>query len=186
MRRTPLWTFVLLFVLIVGLGVYAYFTTPLPFGLSSVIRTPGGANATATPPGVAQETRASAGQPLVLGTTSVLVQGVQRNQDLTANNRGGPPGSFTVVQIQIQNDGTESLSPQPADFKLFDDRGRSYAVDMEGTRFVNSAARRRVPFESTVPPGGRVDTLLAFETTPDASALNLRVSLGYGMLELPR
>jgi hypothetical protein len=31
-----------------------------------------------------------------------------------------------------------------------------------------------------------MDTLLAFETPPDVNALTLRVSLGYGELELPR
>ena len=42
MVRAPLWLILLLILAIVGLGVYAYFTTPLPFGLSSVIQTPGG------------------------------------------------------------------------------------------------------------------------------------------------
>jgi hypothetical protein len=37
-----------------------------------------------------------------------------------------------------------------------------------------------------VPPGGRLATLLAFETAPDANALTLRVRLGYGEVELPR
>jgi hypothetical protein len=51
---------------------------------------------------------------------------------------------------------------------------------------VNTSAKRRVPFDSTVPPGGRVATLLAFETTADTNALSLRVALGSGVLELPR
>jgi len=41
--RTPSWLIVLLLLVVVGVGIYGYFTTPLPFGLSSVIRTPGGA-----------------------------------------------------------------------------------------------------------------------------------------------
>ena len=51
---------------------------------------------------------------------------------------------------------------------------------------MNASNRRRVIFEATVPPAGRVDTLLAFETAADANALTLRVSLGYGEVELPR
>jgi Domain of unknown function (DUF4352) len=186
MRRTPLWVFVLLFVVIVGLGVYAFFTTPLPFGLSSVIRTPGGATGAAPSPAPAQGARTSAGQALVLGSTNVTVQSVQRGQDLSSNGRGGPPGTFTVVDVQIDNGGTDSLSPSAADFTLMDDRGRSYAVDVEATRSVNTAARRRLPFDSTVPPGGRLAALLAFQTTPDTNPLSLRVALGYGVLELPQ
>ncbi|MBV9170111.1 MAG: DUF4352 domain-containing protein [Chloroflexi bacterium] len=185
MRRTPLWVFVLLFVLIIGLGVYAYFTAPLPLGLSSVIRTPGGANVATPVPGPAPGTRTVAGQPLVLGSTNVSVQSVQRAQDLSSNGRTGPPGTFTVVDVEIDNQGSDSLSPAAADFTLLDDRGRSYAVDIDATRTVNTAARRRVPFDSTVPPGARVAALLAFETTPDSNPLSLRVALGYGVLELP-
>jgi hypothetical protein len=188
MVRAPLWLILLLILAIVGLGVYAYFTTPLPFGLSSVIQTPGGGLAApststrSTPAG----TRTVAGQPLVLGATNVVVQSVQRNQDLTTGGRGGPVGSFTVVEIELQNSGSEPLTPQMANFRLVDDRGRVYAVDPEATRTVNTTSRRRVIFDSTVPPSGRVDTLLAFETPADAAALILRVSLGYGEVELPQ
>ena len=127
-----------------------------------------------------------AGQPLVLGATNVVVQSVQRNQDLTTGGRSGPVGSFTVVDIELQNSGSEPLTPQMANFRLVDDRGRVYAVDPEATRTVNTTNRRRVIFDSTVPPSGRVDTLLAFETPADATALVLRVSLGYGEVELPQ
>ena len=78
------------------------------------------------------------------------------------------------------------LSPEATDFRLIDDRGRSYAVDVEATRAVNAASRRRVPFETSVSPGARLSTLLAFETPPDVGGLTLRVNLGYGELELPR
>jgi hypothetical protein len=180
----------LLVLAIVGLAVYGYFTTPLPFGLSSVIRTPGGANVAAqsgtSSAGVSIGARTAAGQPLVLGAATVVVQTVQRNQDLSTGNRGGPAGTFTVIQIEVQNGGTESLAPQIADFRLVDERGWLYAVDVEATRAVNSTSRRRVIFDAPVPPGARLATLLAFETAPDANALTLRVKLGYGDVELPR
>jgi hypothetical protein len=186
--RAPLWLFVLIVLAIVGLAVYGYFTTPLPLGLSSVIRTPGGANAaSASGPtvGVPAGTRTAAGQPLVLGATNVVIQAVQRNQELSAGGRG-PVGMFTVVQIEVQNGSSEPLTPQTADFRLIDDRGRVYAVDAEATRSVNSSTKRRDIFDATVPPGGRLATLLAFETAADANALTLRVKLGYGEVELPR
>lgn len=179
----------MLVLVIIGLAVYGYFTTPLPFGLSSVIRTPGGANVSpqsgTSSAGVPIGVRAAAGQPLVLGAATVVVQGIQRNQDLSTGNRG-PAGVFTVVQIEVQNGGTESLAPQIADFRLVDDRGWLYAVDVEATRAVNTTSRRRVIFDAPVPPGARMATLLAFETTPDTNALTLRVRLGYGDVELPR
>jgi hypothetical protein len=169
-----------------GVGIYAYFTTPLPFGLNAVIRTPGGsAVAGGTPQPVVPGIRTAAGQPLVLGATSVVVQAVQRGQDLAANNRG-PVGSFTLLQIEVQNGGNDPFTPQASDFRLVDDRGRSYAVDLEATRAVNAAARRRLLFDATVPPAGRVTTLLAFETPADVGSLTLRVALGYGEVELPR
>jgi hypothetical protein len=185
--RTPSWLIVLLLLVILGVGVYAYFTTPLPFGLSAVIRTPGGANVpanTPTSPG-ASATRAAAGQPLVMGSTTIVVQAVQRNQDLAAANRG-PAGSFTVVQVELQNGGADPLTPQPTDFRLIDDRGREYAVDIEATRAANAAAKRRYVFESTVSPGSRVVTLLVFETPSDVGGLTLRARLGYGDVELAR
>jgi hypothetical protein len=187
--RAPLWLILLIVLAIVGLGVYGYFTTPLPLGLSSVIRTPGGANAGGQPPatiGVPAGTRTAAGQPLVLGSTNVVIQAVQRNQDLVTGGKSGPPGSFTLVQIELQNGGSEPVTPQSADFRLVDDRGRLYAVDLEATRSVNTATKHRIVFDLSVPPGGRLATLLAFETAPDANALTLRVRLGYGEVELPR
>jgi hypothetical protein len=186
--RAPLWLILFIVLAIVGLGVYGYFTTPLPFGLSSVIRTPGGANTggTTAPIGVPAGTRTAAGQPLVLGSTNVVVQAVQRNQDLSIGGRSGPQGSFTLVQIELQNGGSEPVTPQSADFRLVDDRGRLYAVDVEATRSVNTSTKHRVVFDASVPPGGRFATLLAFETAPDANALTLRVRLGYGEVELPR
>ena len=186
--RAPSWLIVVLVLVIVGIGVYGYFTTPLPFNLSSVLRTPGGANvpqqASPTPVSV----RTSAGQPLVLGSLNVVIQAAQRNQDFTAQNRGGPAGSFTILQVELQNGGIDPITAQPSDFRLVDDRGRTYAVDLEATRAANNAAspRRRLLFESSVPPGGRFTTLLAFETPPDVGALTLRVALGYGEVELPR
>jgi hypothetical protein len=186
--RAPVWLIVLILLAIVGIGVYGYFTTPLPLGLSSVIRTPGGASSatpSTAPIGLPAGSRTAAGQPLVLGATNVVVQTVQRNQDLSAGGRG-PIGSFTVVQIELQNQGSEPLAPQAADFRLVDDRGRLYAIDLEATRSVNAASKHRVVFDASVPPGGRMATLLAFETAPDANALTLRVKLGYGEVELPR
>jgi Domain of unknown function (DUF4352) len=189
MRRTPGWVFALILLLILGLGVYGYFTTPLPFGLSSVIRTPGGSAAAPAAPGPAANpgTRTTAGQPLVLGATTVVIQAAQRNQDLTPANRGaGPVGSFTVLQIELQNGGRDPLTAKPEDFRLVDDTGRSYAVDPEATRTVNASTKHRVLFDATVPPGARLSTLLAFETPADVGGLTLRVSLGYGEVELPR
>jgi hypothetical protein len=185
-RRTPLWVFVVLLVLIIVIGVYAYFTTPLPLGLSSVIRTPGGANVAVPTPSPAPGARTSAGQTLVLGSTSVIIDSVQRNQDLSQGGRGGPAGLFTIVQIDIQNDSSQSLVPQATSFELIDERGRAYAVDLETTRTLNAAARHRTLFDATVPPGSRTTTLLVFETTPETNATSLRVSLGSGDLELPR
>jgi hypothetical protein len=175
---------VVLLVVILAIGIYGYFTTPLPFGLSSVIRTPGGA-AGGQPSAAPPSARSAAGQPLVLGAVNVEIQAVQRNQEVGVAGRG-QAGSFTVVQLALNNGGTEPVSPQPADFRLLDDRGRSYAVDVEATRSANNAARRRYPFETSVPPGGRLETMLAFETASDAAGLSLRVTLGYGELELPR
>jgi hypothetical protein len=186
MLRAPTWSLVLLLLVIVGLSVYAYFTTPLPFGLSNVIRTPGGSATPSAPSGAASPgTRTQAGQPLVLGAANLAVQSVQRNQDVSDSERG-PAGSFTIVQLEIQNGGNEPLSPQAQDFRLIDDRARSYAVDVEATRAVNLANRRRLAFEASVPPAGRMTTMLAFETPPDIGALTLRVRLGYGDLELAR
>src|SRR5438552_17793743 len=103
--RALLWLILLVVLAIVGIGVYGYFTTPLPLGLSSVIRTPGGSNVAApasTAVGVPAGARTAAGQPLVLGATNVLVQTVQRNEDLSAGRPGpgrrvsrGPPGLLT-------------------------------------------------------------------------------------------
>jgi hypothetical protein len=183
--RAPLWLFVLLLLAIIGLGVYGYFTTPLPLGLGSIIHTPGGANV-GTPPsaGGGGATRAAAGQPLVLGAANIVVQTVQRNQDLSAADRG-PVGSFTLVTIQLQNNGSEPLTPQTADFRLVDDRGRVYAVDLEATRAADTANHHRVIFDTSVPPGSQLVTILAFETASDANALTMRVNLGYGEVELP-
>jgi hypothetical protein len=185
--RAPSWLIVLLLLVIIGVGVYGYFTTPLPFGLSSVIRTPGGSAQSAPPGGAPQPagSRTAVGQPLVLGAANIVIQSTTRNQDIVASSRG-PAGSFTIVQIEVQNGGNEPLTPKTDDFRLMDDRGRRYAIDSEATRAVNSAARHRVLFDASVPPGGRITTLLAFETPTDIGALTLRVALGYGEVELPR
>ena len=124
--------------------------------------------------GVRTGARTAAGQPLVMGAATVVVQQIQRNQDLAASVRG-PVGAFTVVQIEVQNGGTEPLTPQAADFRLVDDRGWLYAVDLEATRAVNTSSKHRVIFDASVPPGARLITLLAFETAPDTNALSLRV-----------
>lgn len=182
MIRAPLWLIAVLLIAAIGVGVYAYYTTPLPLGLSSVFpNTPGGQTALALTPTVVPlpTGRAPAGQPLLLGATSVTVQSVQRNQAL-------PMGTFTVVGITVQNLGTQPLTPQPSAFQLFDERGRVYAVDTEATRSANSTGHRRVAFDASVPPTGSLETLLAFETPADATTLVLRVALGYGELELPR
>jgi hypothetical protein len=129
--------------------------------------------------------RTPAGQPRVLGATSVAVQSVLRNQDLSASKGGGPPGIYTVVDVLIENAGSMPLTPKPGDFQLQDERGRTYAIDPEATRNVNSAAKRRVLFEASVPPTSTFSTLLAFETPSDGASFTLRVSVGYGDLELP-
>jgi uncharacterized protein DUF4352 len=190
--RAPLWLIGLLLLAAIFVGVYAYFTTPLPYGLGELIQTPGGANAPAfatpapTQTAAAANARAAAGQPLLLGAASVTIQAVQRNQDLTTGNRGGPPGTFTVLDVVLANAGTEPLAPQPRDFRLQDDRGRIYAVDSEATRAQNAFGHRRNVFEASVPPGGQLATYVVFETPADANATTLRVQLGYGEAELPR
>jgi hypothetical protein len=87
--------------------------------------------------------------------------------------------------VQLANAGTEPLTPTVSDFRLIDDRGRAYAVDAEATRSTNAFGHRRDIFEASVPPGGRVDTYLAFETPADANPQVLRVAMGYGEASLP-
>jgi hypothetical protein len=187
--RAPLWVIGLLILAAIGVGVYAYYTTPLPYGLGELISTPGGANAPAS--SVATQTagaptgRVPAGQPLQLGAASVTVTSIARNQDLTADGRGGPPGSFTLVDVQLGNAGTQPLTPTASDFRLIDDRGRTYAIDAEATRSTNAFNHRRDVFQASVPPGGQVQTYLAFETTADANPQALRVAMGYGEAALP-
>jgi hypothetical protein len=187
--RAPLWLIGVLIVAAIVVGVYAYLTTPLPYGLGELVSTPGGGRvsptASATQTAAAASARAPVGQPLVLGAASVLVTSVARNQDLTTGGRGGPPGSFTVVDLQLANVGAEPLMPAIADFRLIDDRGRTYAVDAEATRSSNSFGHRRDVFQASVPPGARLDTYLAFEMTPDANPQALRVVMGYGEAALP-
>jgi len=188
MRRAPLWLVVVVGLLIVGLIVYGYFTAPLPFGLSSLVRSPfggtatGGSGVVAAPPGA----RASAGQPLLLGAVTIVVESVQRSQELAQTPARGPAGAFAIVRVQIQNGGSEPLVLQPASFRLLDDRGRAYAVDPEATRAAAQVDRRRDPFEASVSPGTGLATTLAFGPAADAQTFVLRASLGYGELELPR
>lgn len=190
--RAPSWIFVVALLAIVGLGVYGYFTTPLPFGLNSVVRTPGGANAqpgtgaVTNPATVAPGARVAIGQPLPLGAVTVNVTSVQKGQDVTANGTRGPAGLFTLVAVSVQNGGRDPLPVDAASFRLLDERGRAYAVDVEASKSGSALARRRGPFEAAVPPGGRLDTVLAFETAADSGSLSLRVALGYGELEIAR
>jgi hypothetical protein len=187
--RAPLWLIGVLIAAAIVVGVYAYLTTPLPYGLGELVSTPGGANApvraVATQVAATSPGHAPVGQPLALGAASVIVTSIARNQDLTTGGRGGPPGSFTVVDLQLANAGTEPLRPAMADFRLLDDRGRTYAVDAEATRSTNSFGHRRDVFQASVPPGARIETYLAFETTPDANPQTLRVAMGYGDAALP-
>jgi hypothetical protein len=186
--RAPLWFIGLLVVAAIIVGVYAYLTTPLPFGLSGFIRTPasGSTSPIAVQPNATPTGHAPAGAPLTLGSASVLVQAVQHNQDLTTEGRGGPPGLFTVVDVQLQNAGSEPLTPMPTDFRLVDDQGRVYSVDTEATRSENAFGHRRDLFDGSVPPGGALATFIAFQTTPTTNPATLRVQLGYGELDLPR
>lgn len=186
-KPIPSWVIAAALILLVGLGVYGFFTQPLPFGLSSVVNNPGGqaARPAQAPVQQAPGARVGATQPLGLGAVTVGVLGVQRGQSLSTSNRG-PATAYTVALVVIQNGGLEPLVLQPTAFSLIDERGRRYAVDVEASRAGATAAQKRPPFESTVPPGGRLETTLAFETAPDAGALTLRVSLGYGEVELPR
>jgi hypothetical protein len=176
---------------VLALVVYGFFTQPLPFGLSGVVRNPGAGAGTTASSGasgtaVSAAARTSAGQPLSLGAVSVVVEGVQRNQDLASSPGRGPAGSFTILMLQVRNAGNEPVTLRPADFRLADDRGRAYAVDVEATRAAAQVAKRRAPFETSVPPGSRLATVLAFESASDSQNLSLRVTLGYGELELPR
>jgi Domain of unknown function (DUF4352) len=184
MRRAPPRLVITAVLIVLGLLVYGYFTQPLPLGLSSVVRNPGatsGASGGSVPP----TARAGAGQPLTLGAVTVAIDSVDRNQDLSTGATHGPPGAFTLVQLHIQNGGSASLTLQPTDFELVDDRARAYAVDVEATRAAAQVGRRRYPFEATVPPGSRLSTVLAFEPGADSSNLALRATLGYGEVALP-
>lgn len=187
--RAPFWFIGLLLLAAIFVGLYAYFTTPLPYGLGAYFQTPGGGNVPAAAPGAtltpgAAGARAAAGTPLRLGAASVAVQTVQRNQDLAAH--GGPPGSFTVLDLSLQNAGAQPVTADPSAFRLVDDRGREYLIDMEASRAMNASARRRNLFDASVPPGGQLATYLAFEVPADTNAVTLRVQLGYGEAELPR
>jgi hypothetical protein len=188
-RRLPPSAILLVIVLIIGLAVYGYLTTPLPFGLSGVIRTPGGAAAVGgAPPGAAVPAagvRAAAGQPLQLGALTVTVGAVTHDSDLAANGRGGPVGTFTVLTLTLQNAGSQPVVPQLASFTLLDDKGRVYAPDADATHAANLALKLRSVDTATVPPGGQLQSALAFETAADAANLVLHVTLGYGEVALP-
>ena len=186
MRAAPAWAIVLLLLVIVGLGIYAYFTTPLPFGLSAVIRTPGGANV----PAGAEHTRRYP-RRADRGRSAAGAGRHQRGHP----DRPAQPGLPEVSAIPRLVHGAldraakqrqRAALPAAQHFRLIDDRGRNYAIDIEATRAANESGGRRYLFEASVPPGGRFPTFLAFETPADVAGLTLRVTLGYGELELPR
>ncbi len=188
--RAPNWLLALLVLVLVALVVYAYFTAQLPLGLSSTVRPPGSTpqpstGAVTNPAQVAPGARVAAGQALALGAVSVSISGVQR-QELALNAGKGPTTAFTVVMVAIQNGGRDPLALTADEFHLQDERGRTYAVDLEASRLAAQNAKRRAPFEAPVPPGGVVETTLAFETAADAGAMTLHVNVGYGELDLPR
>src|SRR5918912_1277312 len=110
---------------------------------------------------------------LLLGALTVTVEGVQRAQDVLGSGGRGPSGGFSVVLLGMRNAGDQPVTMQPPHFRLIDDRGRTYAVDAEATRAACQSARRRAPFDATVPPGGQLQTALAFETAADAGGLTL-------------
>jgi hypothetical protein len=185
MRRAPPRLVIGGILIVLALLVYGYFTQPLPFGLSSLVRNPGAGSGAAAGAPVSPTVRTSAGQPLSLGAVTIAIENIDRNQDLTSSQIHGPPGAFTLVQLQIQNSGNASITPQATDFVLVDERGRTFAVDVEATRAAATAAKRRYPFEATVSPGSSLQTLLAFQPGSDSSNLALRATLGYGEVGLP-
>lgn len=172
--------------MLLGIVVYGYFTTPLPFGLSSVIHTPGGSSQSTLPVVSGTGTPTTAVSTMALGLVTLTVEQVQRNVDLTANSGTGPPGAFTVLSLSIQNAGHQPVTLSNSTFTLTDDQGRVYAVDTQASNAASQAQRRRAPFDASVPPGGTLETCLAFQVAPDATTLVLQANLGAGEVALPR
>lgn len=176
-------------LLIIGLGVYGYFTTPLPFGLSSYIRTPGGA--AGEPPGVPAATgpggagaRARLGQVLQLGDLQIEVGAIRSAQAVTPGAGETLPGSYTLLDVAARSTAPAPVALAESDFTLVDDAGRSYSLDAEATRAASAQAKLRSPVGQPLEPGEARTFVLAFQTPPDAKGFVLRVAIGYGEISL--
>jgi len=168
-----------LFVAIVSLITWGYFTSslPVPFPArhrATVVTTSQGTT------GGGQLPAASTNQPFVYGNVMYTVGNITKAADVKHDTTSfQATGTFILVPLTVVNQSLEPVTLQPSDFALQDGQGQVFSLHGGATRLANAATGKTNLFEEALQPGLEIQAVLVFDVPKQASGFDLRISSGF-------
>ena len=168
-----------LFVAIVGLIAYGYFTSSLPAPFPALHRTTA-AETTAPTPGTPQVPTASPGKPFAYGDVLYTVGDVSKTNEVRRGTASSQAvGTFVLVPLTLSNTSREPVDFASTDFSLRDGQGQVFSLHAAATGLANAAPGKTDLFAEALQPGLEIQAILVFDVPRQASGFDLRISSGF-------
>jgi len=180
-KATKLSTVILLvlFVAIVGLITWGYFTSSLPAPFPARHRTtPTTASPGAT--GAGQLPAASPDKPFAYGNVLYTVVNITKAADVkhgTASFQAA--GTFIMLPLTLVNQSKEPVTFRATDFTLRDGQGQIFSIHGGATGLASAAPGKSDLFAEALQPGLEIQSVLVFDVPRQASGFVLRINNGY-------
>lgn len=131
-----------------------------------------------TSPNPAQPVKGDVGEPVDVGTATILVSEAFKTENNPKVASQKYEGTFVIVFLTYTPEGKQPVQiPDPLPLTLEDSEGRSYATDEEQGIAGSYAYKRDLGLSEELPtvnPGVPWKTVVAFPVPPDASGFTLR------------
>lgn len=168
-----------LFVAIVGLITWGYFTSSLPAPFPARHRATVSTTSQVTT-GAGQLPAASPNEPFAYGSVLYTVGNITKAADVKHGTTSVQAvGTFILVPLTVANQSQEPVTFQPSDFALHDAEGQVFSLHGGATGLASAAPGKSDLFAEALQPGLEIQAVLVFDVPKQASAFDLRISSGF-------
>jgi hypothetical protein len=166
-----------LFVAIVGLIAWGYFTSSLPAPFPTMHRTTA---AETSSPSQGQLPTASPGKPFAYGSVLYTVGSISKSADIKQGTASFQAvGTFVQVPLTLANESKAPVTFTASDFVLHDSQGQVFSLHSGATVLACAAPGKTDLFAEALQPGLGIQVVLVFDVPKQVSGFDLRISRGF-------
>lgn len=166
-----------LFVVIVGLITWGYFTSSLPAPFPARHRT---TTTETSLPAQGQLPTGATDKPFTYGNVLYTVGNISKSAEVKHGTASFQAvGTFVQVPLTLVNQSQEPVTFTASDFILHDSQGQVFSLHTGATGLACAAPGKTDLFTEALQPGLEIQSVLVFDVPKQTTGFDLRISSGF-------